>query len=143
MADEPKPGDDAQAPQAAADKPAGATPAEPLKGEGSRTDSPGAGASAASGATAGKPATALGAEAAASRAPVAAKAAPPHPPAATPPSGPPDPPPPAGVSAPAFVGSLQSAIAGGVAALSFWVGDWTIIVPVAKLLDVAQHLRDA
>ena len=149
MADEPKAGDEAPAPQAAADKPAGATPAEPLKGEVSRTDSPGAGASAApasgaSAAPAGKPATALGAEAGASRAPAAAKAAAPaHPPAATPPSGPPDPPPPAGAGAPAFVASLQSAVSGGVAALSFWVGDWTIIVPVAKLLDVARHLRDA
>jgi NADH-quinone oxidoreductase subunit C len=30
-----------------------------------------------------------------------------------------------------------------VSLVSYWVGDWTIIVPVAKLLDVARHLRDA
>jgi NADH-quinone oxidoreductase subunit C len=43
-------------PQAAADKPASATPAEPLKGEVSRTDSPGAGVSAAPVAPVGPPA---------------------------------------------------------------------------------------
>jgi len=26
--------------------------------------------------------------------------------------------------------------------ISYWVGDWTIIVPVARLLAVARHLRD-
>src|SRR5467141_336413 len=62
-------------PEAAADTPARTAPAEPLKGEVSRTDAPGSGvsaapASAASAATAGKPA--LGAEAAA---PAAARAA--------------------------------------------------------------------
>ena len=30
-----------------------------------------------------------------------------------------------------------------VTQVSYWVGDWTIIVPVARLLDVATHLRDA
>jgi len=34
-------------------------------------------------------------------------------------------------------------VPGGVAALSYWVGDWTVIVPVGRLLDVAKHLRDA
>src|SRR5437763_4271997 len=59
MTDDPKPSDTptpptsaadaamAGRPEAAADKPAGTTPAEPLKGEVSRTDAPGAGASAA------------------------------------------------------------------------------------------------
>src|SRR5262245_58102741 len=42
MADDPK-----TPPEAAADKPASNAPAEPLKGEVSRTDSPGAGVSAA------------------------------------------------------------------------------------------------
>ncbi len=32
---------------------------------------------------------------------------------------------------------------GSVTQVSYWVGDWTIIVPVDKLLDVARHLRDA
>jgi NADH-quinone oxidoreductase subunit C len=44
---------------------------------------------------------------------------------------------------PPFITILQSTIAGGVSALSYWVGDWTIIVPVAKLLEVATYLRDA
>src|SRR3954467_9174671 len=52
--------DDAQKPptppEAAADKPASTTPAEPLKGEVSRTDSPGAGVSAAPVAPVGSPA---------------------------------------------------------------------------------------
>jgi len=49
MADEPqKPPDTTppSPPEAAADKPAGEAPGEPLKGEVSRTDSPGAGVSA-------------------------------------------------------------------------------------------------
>ena len=32
---------------------------------------------------------------------------------------------------------------GSVAQISYWVGDWTIIVPAAQLLEVARHLRDA
>ena len=44
MSEEPK---DPTPPQAAADKPASDAPGEPLKGEVSRTDSPGAGVSAA------------------------------------------------------------------------------------------------
>ena len=190
MADEPK-----TPAQAAADKPAGETPGEPLKGEVSRTDAPGAGVSAApvapprteppapkpenpaaaqtattsetSSATGqvtppAKPATSAavrqpaatvprppapkppsGAEAAAKAPPAAAKA-PAHPsPAAAPPSGPPDPPPPPDKIAPVFIASLQVAIPGSVSHISFWVGDWTIVVPAAQLLEVARHLRDA
>jgi NADH-quinone oxidoreductase subunit C len=47
------------------------------------------------------------------------------------------------VTPPAFIGSLQAAIPGSVSQISYWVGDWTIIVPAAQLLDVARHLRDA
>ena len=184
MPDDPKPPD--TPPTAAADKPAGATPAEPLKGEVSRTDAPGAGVSAAkpenptaaqtpatsetSSAT-GEPSPPESAAAPPAQAPprlaaparpaaaaarpaapaaakpagaAAAKPAAPHPPpAAAPPSGPPDPPPPADKTPPAFVATLQAAVPGGVAALSYWVGDWTIIAPAAKILDVARHLRDA
>jgi NADH-quinone oxidoreductase subunit C len=179
-------------PPAAADKPAGTTPGEPLKGEVSRTDSAGAGASAADAApvregapkpenpaasqtavtsetssasgqptapaqAAPKPAAPAASKPAAAAAKPAAPAAPrppgaapaakagaPHPPpAAAPPSGPPDPPPPADKTPPPFIATLQSAIPGGVVALSYWVGDWTIIAPAAKILDVARHLRDA
>ena len=189
---EASPAEPATPPVAAADKPAGTASPEPLKGEVSRTDAPGAGASAAPAASARteppapKPAnpaaaqTATTAEtssatgqptppspasrpapASASQAPpsqpapaaaTAAKPAPPaapkpaapaHPPAPAPPAGPPDQPPPAGMSPPPFVAALQAAVPGGVSALSFWVGDWTIIAPVSHLLEVVRYLRDA
>jgi NADH-quinone oxidoreductase subunit C len=63
-------------------------------------------------------------------------------PKAAAPVGPPDPPPPAGTALPAFIGALQTAIPEGVSAVSYWVGDWTIIVPVSRLLEVARSLRD-
>jgi NADH-quinone oxidoreductase subunit C len=163
MPDDPK--DRETPPTAAADKPAGTTPGEPLKGEVSRTDSPGAGASAAeappqptppaqgapkpAAPAASKPAAAAARPAtpAAPRAPgtaPAAKAGAAHPPpTAAPPSGPTDPPPPADKTPPPFIATLQSAIPGGVVALSYWVGDWTIITPAATILDVMRHLRDA
>jgi len=83
------------------------------------------------------------APAAAKPAAPAAKAAPHPPPAPAPPSGPPDPPPPAGTEPPPYIATLQAAIPGSVTAISYWVGDWTIIVPAALVLDVARHLRDA
>jgi NADH-quinone oxidoreductase subunit C len=198
-------------PAAAADKPASAAPGEPLKGEVSRTDSPGAGASAAPVQAGSAPATppapkpaspsaqqtattsetssatgersstsptnvvaegaAPAAPAAPARpaapaarpaapaaarpaAPAAARPAPAagakpaapaagaeHVPKAAPPSGPPDPPPPADKTPPAFIGALQSAIPGAVTAISYWVGDWTIIVAADKVLETARHLR--
>jgi NADH-quinone oxidoreductase subunit C len=183
--------DDPKDPKAAGDKPASDTPGEPLKGEVSRTDSPGAGASAAPTAppappapkpdnpaaattattsetssvtgqptAAAKPpvpaapkpaAPALGAEAAPAAkaaaakpaAPAAAKpAAPAHDTKPAPPAGPTDPPPPAGAEVPAFIAALQTAVPGGVTQISFYVGDWTVIVPATKLLDVARFLRE-
>jgi NADH-quinone oxidoreductase subunit C len=185
MADDPeKPAEapsETPAPKAGADQPASSAPAEPLKGEVSRTDAPGAGASAApvgppaaapapkpanpaaaqtattsetssatgkptapagaqpAPATAGKPAAAAPAAKPAAKPPAAAE----HAPKAAPPTGPPDQPPPADKTPPAFIATLQSAIPGSVAQISYWVGDWTIIVPAAQLLDVARHLRDA
>src|SRR5438876_1684263 len=73
--------------KAAADKPASQVPGEPLKAEVSRTDAPGAGASAAAAPPPATPAAQPAAPAAAS-APKAAH----EPPKAAPPSGPPDPP---------------------------------------------------
>src|SRR5476649_1479962 len=110
-------------------------------------------ASAADAATAGKPAeakaaavppakTALGAEAAAAK-PPAAKAAP-HPPAApAPPSGPTEPPPPADMAIPAFITTLQSAVPDSVTLISYYVGDWTVVVPLAQITAALLHLRDA
>jgi len=186
MSDEPK-----TPPEAAADKPASEVPGEPLKGEVSRTDAPGAGVSAApiapprteppapkpenpaaaqtattsetSSATgaptppaAAKPpaaappkppaAAAAGAAAkpaAAAGAAPAAKAAPHVPAAPAPPSGPTDPPPPADAAIPPFITSLQRALGDGVAQVTLYLGDWTVIVPAARVLDAAQHLRTA
>jgi NADH/F420H2 dehydrogenase subunit C len=60
-----------------------------------------------------------------------------------PPAGPPDPPPPADREPPAFVATLRSTRPDAVVALSWWVGDWTIIVERAAILAVARHLRTA
>jgi NADH-quinone oxidoreductase subunit C len=59
-----------------------------------------------------------------------------------PPSGPTDPPPPAGAEIPAFITALQAAVPDSVTQISFYVGDWSIIVPAAKLLEVGRFLRD-
>jgi NADH-quinone oxidoreductase subunit C len=77
-------------------------------------------------------------------APAAAKPAAAHapaPPAA--PSGPTDPPPPADAQVPAYVTALQNALPGAVTQVSFYVGDWTVIVPATRLLEVARHLKSA
>ena len=74
----------------------------------------------------------------------AAKPAADHAPKAAAPTGPPDPPPPADKPVPAFITTLQAALPGAVTGVSYWVGDWTVIVGRAdKLLEVAQHLRYA
>jgi NADH-quinone oxidoreductase subunit C len=69
----------------------------------------------------------------------AAAAAPKAPPA---PPGPPDPPPPADVPLPGYIQALQQALPGAVAQVTYYLGDWAVIVPAARLLDVAHHLRD-
>ena len=66
-----------------------------------------------------------------------------HVPKAAAPTGPPDPPPPADKPAPAFIASLSAAVPGSVALVSYWVGDWTIVVPVDHLLAAARHLYAA
>jgi NADH-quinone oxidoreductase subunit C len=171
--------DDPKDPKAAGDKPASDTPGEPLKGEVSRTDSPGAGVSAAPTAPPAPPAPKPANPAAATTAttsetssvtgqptaaakppvpaapkPAAPAAAKPAPPAAAkpaapahdtkpaPPAGPTDPPPPAGAEVPASIAALQTAVPGGVTQISFYVGDWTVIVPATKLLEVARFLRE-
>jgi NADH-quinone oxidoreductase subunit C len=64
-------------------------------------------------------------------------------PKAAPPTGPPDPPPPADKTLPAFIATLQTTMPGVVLAVSYWVGDWTVIVVADRVLDVARHLREA
>jgi NADH-quinone oxidoreductase subunit C len=161
--------EDPKDPKAAGDKPASDTPGEPLKGEVSRTDSPSAGVSAAPTAPPAPPApkpenpaaattattsetSSVTAKPTAPAAPAVAKPAAPaaaKPPAAAahdtkpaPPAGPTDPPPPAGTDVPAFITALEAAVPGGVTQLSFYVGDWTVIVPATKLIDVARFLRE-
>ena len=74
-------------------------------------------------------------QAAAAAAPKVEKAPPPPP-------GPPDPPPPADVPVPDYIQALQTALPGAVTAVSYWVGDWTVIVAAPRLLEVAAYLRD-
>ena len=59
-----------------------------------------------------------------------------------PPKGPTDPPPPDDAEVPSYVSALQLGVPWGVEALSYWVGDWTVIVPADRLLDVAQFLKE-
>ncbi len=59
------------------------------------------------------------------------------------PAGPPDPPPPADHTPPAIIASLQAAVPDSVVQVSYWVGDWTVIVSAAKILEVARYLREA
>ena len=60
-----------------------------------------------------------------------------------PPPGPPDQAAPADVSVPDYIQALQAALPGAVTQVSYWVGDWTVIVATPRLLDVAHSLRDA
>ncbi len=74
--------------------------------------------------------------------PAAAKPVAAHKPAAGPPL-PVDPAPPADLEQPAFVRGLAAAFPSDALQLSFWVGDWTVIVPADRLLEIAGWLRDA
>jgi NADH-quinone oxidoreductase subunit C len=123
---------EAAAPQPPAVKPAAVKPAA-AGAAAAATPKVAAGAAAAAKAPAAK------AAAGAAAAPKAAH----EPPKAAPPSGPTDPPPPADATLPLFITSLQAAILGSVSQVSYYLGDWTIIVPVAQLLAVARYLRDA
>lgn len=82
------------------------------------------------------------APAAPSAKPAAAKA---PPKAAAPPAPlvPTDPAPPADLAVPAFVGALRRHVAGAVDHVAYWVGDWSVIVPVDRLIEALTFLRDA
>jgi NADH-quinone oxidoreductase subunit C len=69
--------------------------------------------------------------------------APEHAPKAAVATGPTEPAPPEGTALPAFITSLQNTVAGSVAQISLYLGDWTVIVPADTLLAAGQHLRDA
>jgi hypothetical protein len=108
-----------------------AKPAAPAGAKPAPTAAPGA-----------KPAPAPGAKPAAAAA-KPAPAAGEHAAKAAPPSGPPDPPPPGDLALPAYITTLQAAIPGSVTHVSYYVGDWTIVVPADRVLDVAGHLHQA
>ncbi len=72
-----------------------------------------------------------------------AKAAAPKPEAkAPPPPLPPDQAPPADLAVPAFVAAVQSGVADAVEQVSYWVGDWTVIVAAERFAEVCTFLRD-
>ncbi len=75
-------------------------------------------------------------------APAAAKPKPKPKPPPEPPKGPTDPPPPEEMEVPAFVTVVQDGVPGAVEQVSYWVGDWTLIVPPERLIEVARFLRD-
>jgi NADH-quinone oxidoreductase subunit C len=56
---------------------------------------------------------------------------------------PPDPPPPADVVPPAFIPALQRAFPDATQHVSYFVGDWTVIVPRERIVEIATWLRDA
>ncbi len=59
------------------------------------------------------------------------------------PTAPPDPEPPEDVDAPVFLDQLTRALPGALSRVSFWVGDWTLILAPERLIVVATWLRDA
>jgi NADH-quinone oxidoreductase subunit C len=68
------------------------------------------------------------------KAPAKAAAAPPLPT---------DPAPPADLPVPAYVAALQQRGGGLVEQVTYWVGDWSVIVPVDRVAEAAAFLRDA
>ena len=87
------------------------------------------GAAAAGGPAAAKPA-------------VAARPKPKPKPPPEPPKGPPDPAPPEDMALAPVVTAVQDGVPGAVQQVSYWVGDWTIIIAADRLLDVMGFLKD-
>jgi NADH-quinone oxidoreductase subunit C len=165
MADAPKSGEPAaESPSAQppdAGPPAGAggasgASAPPQSAEAAAESSAGPPAEPSSAAAASKPAPVEPKPSAAKPAvlekPVAAKpkpaAAKPRPkpkPKAPPeaPKGPVDPPPPEDLEKPAFLIALEAALPDRIQQISYWVGDWTVIVAPEALLEVGAFLKDS
>ena len=59
-----------------------------------------------------------------------------------PPKGPTDPAPPDDLPVPGYVTALQTGVPGAVTQVTYWVGDWSVIVPADQLIDVMRFLRD-
>ncbi|MCX6537326.1 MAG: NADH-quinone oxidoreductase subunit C [Acidobacteria bacterium] len=94
----------------------------------------------AAAAPADKPAAAAAEKPAAAAKPAAAKPEPKAPPALP---VPPDQAPPADMAIPPFIAALQARVPGAVEHVSFWVGDWSVVVAANRLIEVATFLRDA
>ncbi len=116
-------------------KPAGSAPDGPAKPD-AASDTPATPEPAAK--PAQPPAAAAPAAKPAAKKPAPKPKAPPEPP-----KGPEDPAPPDDLEPPAFIAALQQAHPDAVEQLSYWVGDWTVIVKLEALIDVATYLRDA
>ena len=58
------------------------------------------------------------------------------------PKEPADPAPPEDLAPPVAVTALRVGLPDVELRLSYWVGDWTVIIPTERLLDVARFLRD-
>ena len=58
------------------------------------------------------------------------------------PAGPADPAPPADVAEPAFLTAARAALGDALEQVSYWVGDWTLVVSTAKLAEACRTLRD-
>ena len=145
MTDDTKP--DAGAPGEAAGSPPGAAGAEAAAAAPTEPAAPakpaGAGQAPADPA-ADKPAVPAKAAAPAKPPPAKPAAARPKPkpkPPPEPPKGPSDPPPPEGMDLAPAVIAVQEGVPDAVEALSYWVGDWTLIVRRERLLDVLRLLK--
>ena len=55
---------------------------------------------------------------------------------------PPDQAPPADLPVPVYVTALQAGLPGAVEQVSYWVGDWTVIVGAARFAEACAFLRD-
>jgi NADH-quinone oxidoreductase subunit C len=65
------------------------------------------------------------------------------PPTVAAPTGPADQPPPADLPVPVFIAALGTACPDAVVALSYFAGDWTVIVVAARIGEVMAHLSVA
>ena len=59
------------------------------------------------------------------------------------PTSPTDPAPPEDLEVPSFITALQAAYPNAIEQLSYWVGDWTVIVVPEHLIAVSEFLKDA
>ncbi len=89
-----------------------------------------------------KPDAAAAGGPAAAKPAVAARPKPKPKPPPEPPKGPPDPAPPEDMALSPLVTAVQDGVPGAVLQVSYWVGDWTIIIATDRLLDVMGFLKD-